>query len=285
MKRRDFVSLGTVAMGAMALPQFSWGDSGTPTILHIIRIQFVPNISPEMRAKMFATMNRFKQVHAPSKFIAGLDVTPEGETHYDQTQISFLVGEKNFYDYFYDPIHLAADREAYSAKEKPFASISSFDNVSGGDAALNARLNKIMSDRDAKYAANDTRPTSPPVPDRPEDQKWSYGTTIFRVVRLNLSSMTEDQKTARLAALKRLGTIKGVKQVFVGEDTNRHPADHFTHGVFMAIESEDAYHHYLADPIHLAEQKTGKQLAPPDVLWFDVVDPLDNGLAERLSKL
>jgi hypothetical protein len=30
MKRRDFVSLGTVAVGAMALPQLSWGDSGAP---------------------------------------------------------------------------------------------------------------------------------------------------------------------------------------------------------------------------------------------------------------
>jgi Stress responsive A/B Barrel Domain len=284
MNRRDFVGIGTVAVGAMALPGFSWAASDTPTMLHIIRIQMAPDVSPKLRAQIYTTMNRFKQIHSPSKFIVGRDITPEGEQHYDRTQISFLEGEKNFHDYFYDPIHLAADREAYDTKEKPFASIASFDTVKGGDDALPERLGKVMSDRTAKYNANDTRPTSPPVPDRPEDQRWNYGKNIFRVVRLNFSGMSEAQKAERFAALERCKEIKGVKQFFWGANAHPGSTDHFTHGMFVALESEEAYHHYLADPIHIAERDAGGRVTPPNMLFFDVIDPLDDGLAERLKK-
>jgi Stress responsive A/B Barrel Domain len=284
MNRRDIVSMGTVVMGAIALPRFSWAASDAPTILHIIRIQLAPGIKPEMRAQLLATINRFKQIHAPSKFIVGQDIAAAGEQQYDRTQVSFLQGEKDFSSYFNNPIHLAADKEASNPGERLFTAVSSFEAVKGGDNALPGRLLKIMSDRDAKYKANDTRPVSPPVPDRPEDQRWNYGTNIFRIVRINLSSMTDAQQAERLAALERFKAIKGVKQVYVGVNARRNSQDPYTHSLFVALENEAAYQQYMIDPIHETERQAGGKLPPGSAQWFDVIDPLDEALAERLRK-
>ena len=214
----------------------------------------------------------------------GRDIAQAGETQYDWTQVSLFNSEKSYYDYFYAPIHLAADREAYDSKEKPFASISSFDTVRG-DAGLPARLNQIGADRDAKFKANDTRPTSPPVPDRPEDQKWNHGSTIFRIVRLDLSSMTDDQKKARFAAQERFKEIKGVQQVFYGANAKPNPANPYTHAVLVAVAGIEGYKSYLGDPLHDQERAAGKLLPREAVLHFDVLDPNDDALAERVRKL
>jgi hypothetical protein len=275
-----------VAAGAVTLPYSSWATSGTPTIVHIIRIQMAPDISPKLRAKMSATISRFKQIHALSKYVVGRDITPEGEQHYDLTQVSFLEGEKKFRDCFDDPIHLAADREAHDSGEKPFtAATGSFDTITSEDDALLGRLNKFFSERQDKCKVNDTRPTSPPVPDRPEGQRWNYGTSIFRIVRVNLSGLSDAGRAERLTAMERLKMIRGVKQVFVGANWKHNPMDRFTHAVFVAFENEDAYHRYVSDPIHEAERQAGGTLAVVDRLIFDVIDPNDGGLAERLKKL
>ena len=286
MNRRDFLAVSTASLTLGGLARGVLGaESNGLTVMHIIRIQFEPGISPQLRAKLTATINRFKQIHIPDKFIVGRDLAEPGATAYDRAQISFLGSEKAFHDYFYAPIHLAADREAYDSKEKAFASISSFDTIHGGDAALPTRLSKIMADREAKFKANDTRPTSPPAPDRPEDQKWNYGHTIFRIVRLDLSSMADDQKKARFAAMEKCRQIQGVQQVFYGENTQRNAGDRFTHTMFVALASEEAYRTYLTSPIHDQERVSGKQLPKEAVLHFDVLDPNDEELAGRVRKL
>jgi hypothetical protein len=285
MQRRDFIRSNALAAGSLLLPWIARA-AAAPTIMHVIRIQLAPGISPALRARLLASVNRFKQIHAPSEFIVGQDVTDDADSHFDRTQISFLKGERPFYDYFNDPIHLAADREASSTTENAFAAVSSFDALNGGDASLLGRLNKILSDRDAKYRANDTRPTSPPVPDRPEDQKWNHGSEIFRVVRLDLSGLSDKQKTQRLATLEHCRAIKGVKSVFIGiNNTQRNPQDRFTHDAFMAFENEKAYERYLAGPLHDSEQRADALLAKGSVQRFDVIDPQDDALAARLKAL
>ena len=208
------------------------------------------------------------------------------DSQFDRTQISFLKDEQSFYDYFNDPIHLAADREATSTREPAFAGVSSFDAVHGTDDALLGRLNKILSDRDAKYRANDTRPTAPPVTDRPQDQHWNHGTKIFSILRLDLTDLSDQQKTDRLAALQRIQTIKGVNELFIGTNNRqRDPHDRFTHDVFMAFDDEHAYERYLVDPLHAVEQRADAELAKGSVLRFDVIDPQDEALASRLTAL
>jgi hypothetical protein len=285
MNRRNFLTVSSAGLAFTGLTRNLFAAASSDlTVVHIIRIQFAPGISPELRARMLATINRFKQIHAPSQFIVGRDLAKSGTPQYDETQISFFKSEKTYYDYFYDPIHLAADRQAYDSGEKPFESISSFDTIHGGDADLPQRLSKTLSDREAQFKTNDTRPTSPPVPDRPEDQKWNHGTTIFRVVRLDLSSMTDDQKKARFAAQERFKEIKGVQQVLYGANPRRSTADPYTHAVLVALASEEAYKVYLGDPIHGQERVAGKLLPREAVLSFDVIDPNDAGLVERLRK-
>lgn len=286
MNRRHFLGISGAGLALTGLARDIYAVESTQLgVMHIIRIQLAPGISPELKARLVATTYRFKQIHAPDEFVVGRDLSPVGATQYDRTQISFFGSEKTFYDYFYDPIHLAADREAYDSKEKPFASIASFDTIHGGDPDLPARLNKIMADRDAKFKANDTRPTSPPVPDRPEDSKWNHGRTIFRVVRLDLSSMTENQKKARFAAQERFKEIKGVQKVFYGANTKRNPSDRYTHAVLVAVAGEEGYRAYLKDPLHDQERVAGKQLPRDAVLQLDVLDPNDDALAARIRKL
>jgi Stress responsive A/B Barrel Domain len=284
MNRREFVNMSTVTAAVMAIPDWGRADAADPLVVHIIRLQLAPGISAPMRAQVTASVNRFKQIHATTKMIVGRDVTPEGSPHFDLTQISLLKGVKGYHDYFYDPIHLAADREAYSATEKVFGAVTSFDTVSGGNAGFPAKLKEVTSGRDAKYKANDTRPTSPPVPDRAEDLRWNYGSRIFHVVRMNLSAMNDAQRAARFAAVERCKTISGVEQVVFGANANPNESDHFTHAMFVALASEDAYRNYLSAPLHRAQREAGGALPPGGGQWFDVTDPMNDGLAERLKK-
>jgi hypothetical protein len=282
MNRREFVGLGTMVMGALALPNLSWAAPDRAKICHIIRLKFDPGISAEKRAQMVKTIHRFKQIHAPIEMVVGKDLPIIGNDTYDYAQISMFDSQKAFYNYFYDPIHLAADREAVGGG---FSAISSFDTVPIKDADTRTELNKIMADRTAKFKANDTRPTSPPVADRPQDQKWNYGTTIFRVARADYSGLNPEQIKERIAAIDRLREIKGVKQLFWGAATNRTPSDrNFTHMVLVSLENEEAYHSFIPDPIHQAERNAGGKLPPEKIDVFDVFDPNDEALAERLKK-
>ena len=282
MNRRDFVGLGAMAMGAMALPSFNWAATVDAKICHIIRVKFDPAISAERRAQIVATMNRFKQISAPLEMVVGRDLAVIGNDSYDYSQISMFDSQKAYYDYFYAPIHLAADREVVNGG---FVGTSSFDTVPVHDADELTQLNRIMLDRAAKYKANDTRPTSPPVADRPQDQKWNFGSTIFRVARADFSGMNEQQKIERFAAIERLRTIEGVKQVFWGATTRRNLTDrNLTHMVLVSLENEEAYRRYMPHPIHEAERQAGGKLPPTSIAVFDVFDPLDKGLAERLKK-
>jgi hypothetical protein len=285
MNRRDFLAASGAGLAwAGFAGRISAAGLDDAIVMHIIRIQFAQGISPELRDREIASINRFKQIHVPEEYIVGRDLAQAGDTQYDWTQVSLFNSEEAYHDYFYAPIHLAADREAYDSKDKPFASIGSFDTVRG-DSGLPARLTKIGADRTAKFKANDTRPTSPPVPDRPEDLKWNHGRSIYRVVRLNLSSMSEDQKKARLDAMEKCKKIQGVEQVYYGANVQRSPDDHYTHAMFIALAGEDAYKNYLASPLHDEERKAGGQLARENVSHFDVIDPNNSALADRLRKL
>jgi hypothetical protein len=244
MRRRDF--LRTVASaGVFAHAQPGWAIAYDPTIMHVIRIRLAADISPALRARLTTTVNRFKQIHAASEFIAGRDI----------------------------------------AGGNPFAAVASFDTVRGGDDGLAGRLNRMLAERDERFNAHDTRPASPPVVDRPRDQRWNQRRRIYHIVRLDLSSMSASQRQQRLAAMARCEAIRGVRQVFVGTSTRRDPKDPFAHAMFVCLDDEAAYQRYLAHPIHLAERDAGGRLPGAGVQWFDVVDPMDLGLGGRLRAI
>jgi Stress responsive A/B Barrel Domain len=281
INRRDLVC-GMAGSFAL-LPQFGWSAAATDaTIMHVIRIKLGDNVDPALRRQLMASVHRFKQIRGPRAFVVGRDLAPAGAPSYDVAQLSLLQGAPGYRSYFYDPIHLAADREAQDAKPNPFAGVSSFDTVSGGDAALGEQLQKIGTDRDAQFRANDTRPTSPPVPDRAADMKWEHGARIYHVLRFNLAAMSPAQRTERFAAIQRCAQIKGVEQLVSGANVSRSPADRYTHAMLVVLENPDAYGRFLKDPLFQAEKAAGGVLASGNVEWFDIIDPAVDGLGERL---
>jgi hypothetical protein len=272
-----------MAGSVVLLPQFSWAASANePVIMHIIRIKLGDNVDPALRQKIMASVHRFKQIRAPRSLVVGRDLAPAGAQSYDVAQRSLLQGAQGYHDYFYDPIHLAADREAQDAKPSPFVGVSSFDTISGGDAAFGEQIRKIGTDRDALFHANDTRPTSPPVPDRAADMKWAHGSRIYHVLRFNFGAMSAAQRAERLTAIQRCAQIKGVEQLVAGANVSRNPADRYTHAMLVVLENPDAYGRFLKDPLFQAEKAAGGVLAPGNVEWFDVIDPAVEGLGERL---
>jgi hypothetical protein len=284
MNRRNFMNRSSAVIGTLMVPSalVQWADENRKIICHVIRLKLSPKLSPSERAQIVATIHRFKQINSPSKLIVGKDIAQPGTSTYDYTQISLFGNEDAYYSYFYDPIHLAADREAATME---FDRASSFDTLQGGDEALSNRLEKIQVERDAKFKAKDTRPASPPAPDRPEDQLWSERSTIYRMVRFDLSALSQERKAQQLAAMERCREIKGTQVMIVGRNFARNPRDHNTHAMLIALESEDVYRRYLEHPIRQAAEGIGGQIAPDKVLWFDVVDPNDTGLSARLTQL
>lgn len=281
--RREFVC--AVASVAVVLPQSSWAARNAPTIMHVIRIKLSEGIDAPLRAQLLASVYRFRQIRAPSTFVVGSDMAPAGARAYDVAQLSLLQGVQKYHEYYYDPIHLAADREAETARGNPFAAVSAFDTVSPDDAAVAAQLRKIGEQRDAKFRASDTRPTSPPVADRPEDRKWNHGERIYHVLRFNLSGMNAAQRAKRLTAMQRCAAARGVEQLVVGANSSRTPADHYTHAMLVVLENPDAYGRFLTDPLFQAERAAGGTLAPSNVEWFDVIDPDAAGLGQRLRAM
>jgi Stress responsive A/B Barrel Domain len=283
LNRRTFLQFAPLACATVMRPSWAGAES-THGIMHIIRIRFAPGISDELRAQMMRSVNRFKQIRAASTFIAGRDLAPPSQEQYDVTQIAMLHDVDAYRRYFYDPIHLAADREAYSTPGKPFAGFSSFDTITGERSSAE-QLQRIAVERDAKFKANDTRPTKPPVADRPRDQRWNQSEHIYHVVRLNLKSLNDAQLRERLDAIARMRAIAGVSQLFIGEAANPTDTEPFTHTLLINLESADAYVHYLADPLHRAQLAAGGTLPPHSAEQFDVIDPMNSALAERLRAM
>jgi hypothetical protein len=283
LNRRTFLQLAPLACAVLMRPSLT-GAASPNAIMHIIRIRFAPGISNELRAQMMRSVNRFKQIKAASKLIAGRDIAPQSQEQYDVTQIAMLDSVDAYRRYFYDPIHLAADREAYSAPGKPFAGFSSFDTITGAGSSAQ-QLRRIAAERDAKFKANDTRPKTPPVADRPQDQRWNESEHIYHVVRLNLKSLNDVQLRERLDAIARMRAIKGVSQLFIGELANPADTEPFTHTLLINLESVDAYEQYLADPLHRAQLAAGGTLPPHSAEQFDVIDPMNSALAERLRAM
>lgn len=282
--RRDFVNRSAAAIGYLMVPRAPWretDESGT-LICHVIRLKLSTRLSTSQRGQILATIHRFKQIKSPSKIIVGRDIAQPGTEQYDFAQISLFPDETTYYEYFYDPIHLAADREAAAME---FERATAFDTLQGGDEELASRLEKIQVERDAKFKQNDTRPVSPPAPDRLEDRRWSEGHAIYRMVRFDLSGLDPERRAEQLLAMGRCRDIQGTRLMVVGRNSTRNPADHYTHAMLVALEDEEAYGKYLAHPLRDKAEGIGSQAGVIRTLAFVVVDPHDIGLQARLAKL
>jgi hypothetical protein len=284
MNRRDFVNRSAAAVGCLMVPGALWqeADEGRTLIGHVIRLKLSSRLSQSQRERIVATIHRFKQIKSPNKLIVGRDIAQPGTDAYDYAQISLFSEETAYYDYFYDPIHLAADREAATME---FERASAFDTLQGGDEGLPARLEKILAERDARFVKNDTRPVSPPAPDRPEDLRWPEGRTIYRMVRFDLSGLDPERRAEQLAAMGRCREIKGTHVMVAGRNFTRNPADLHTHAMLVALENEQAYREYMAHPVRKEAEGIGGRAGRTKTLAFDVVDPDDTELHERMAKL
>lgn len=270
MNRREMI----LAAAASAWSSISAAKGEEVVAAHVIRLSLAKDISPELRAQYIRTSNRFRQIRAPHLMVVGRDVTV-GADEFEYSQISTFTSVSKYRDYFYDPIHLAADREADTLHGINRG--ESFDILPHWTDSLSGRLSAIKSERTARYQVHDDRPTSPPVADRPEDQHWKFGRAFFYVAHFNLPS-TPDALTRAYSAVHERTRSHAVA---AGRDTLNAAEGKEGYALIVRLESEAAYQNLTSDNQWKAARAAG--LFSPQVYqgWF-VIDPDDLDLASRL---
>ena len=272
MNRRELI----LAAAAATWSGISAAKEQEIVAAHVIRLGFAKDISPELRAHHLLTFNRFKQIKAPRLMVVGRNVAI-GSDEFEYAQISTFASESKYREYFYDPIHLEADREADSDTMHSVNRGESFDVYPHWTESLAARLSAMKNERTARYQARDDRPTSPPVADRPQDQHWNFGRAFFYAAQFRLAS-TPDALTRAYSAVRER-TRHHV--VAAGRDTLSAPQGKESYGLIVRMESEAAYQNFKSGNDWKAAHAAG--LFSPEIYrgWF-VIAPADLDLASRL---
>jgi uncharacterized protein (DUF1330 family) len=265
------VSAATLVSGRTA-----FAKSAPPLVAHLLRLGFDPAIAAETRAQITRTTNRFKQIHGPRLFVVGLDVSAKRE--FDLAQISLFSDEKTFRDYFFDPIHLAADREAESVTGVKRG--ASFDVLSHYTTALAAHLREMVEHRSPAAGAPDSRPSAPPVPDREVDQRWSHGKSIFFVARFGLP----DNSANAQRAFDRIVKSAGSNLLAAGGATKAPNASLNARGMVARFDGLDAYRGFASGAPY-QEARQSQLFANGASDTYCVIDPADHTLADPLRPL
>lgn len=256
---------------------------GAP-IAHILRAQISDGESEQIGASAFVVANRFKQIHSPSLFIVGRDVS--NEQGVGLVQISAFADEQRFRDYFYDPIHLAIDRAGEERRKTAPAGSGrrweSFDILGPYSQAAAQRLLAVYTERNARFAKHDDRPTEQPVADRPEDQNWGFGKRLFWTVERPDASDPQSRSAAR--ALDLLVASDLCTVVIDGTEVRKNPNDAKRRSTILSFTEPEALFAALALP-DISRAANEGALAPERFHSFFAIDPDDSGLASQLKDL
>jgi hypothetical protein len=245
----------------------------------VIRLGISRDISPELRAQTIRTFNRFKQIKAPRLMIVGRDVAVGG-SEFEYAQISTFTTEARYREYFYDPIHLAADREAETLHAINRG--QSFDIYPQWTDDLATRLKAVNSARTARYQAHDDRPTTPPIADRPQDQRWTFGKAFFYVGHFSLpqAAPASDERVQAFMALRERVLPQTVA---AGRATSSVPLGQQSDALILRLGDETAYEGLRAVDAWRRAHTAG--LFSPEVhSAFFVMDPDDEALASRMAQ-
>lgn len=270
MNRRESIVLGLAA--AMA----SGAGRAAETLLvgHVIRLGFAAGVSAEVRAAHIRTFNRFKQTKGPKLVVVGRDVSADGG--FEFAQVTTFADEAGYRQYFYDPIHLAADREAETLKAvSRGASFDVFPRYVPSEAE---RVRAINTDRAARFKANDDRPTSPPVPDRPQDQRWPFGRTFFYIARFGFTADATQSDVAQFDALVHQA---GRRIVISGRETGAPTPGQVGYALVARFAGEGDWQGFAGSPAMRNARQKGLLAAGRQQAFF-VIDPADDPLAQRL---
>ncbi|MCX5579618.1 hypothetical protein [Kaistia terrae] len=150
---------------------------------------------------------------------------------------------------------------------------ASFDIFPSYEPAEAERIIKINSDRTERFRRDDDRPTSPPVPDRPEDQVWPFGDAIFYVARFSGSPDTE--------AFSALVDAAGDQVVAPDRLLGGPQRDQVNYGAVIRFANEDAWRAFAASPAMKKARDAGLYRDGAHQAFF-VTDPANDALAGRL---
>jgi hypothetical protein len=253
--------------------------SPEPLAAHVIRLGITHDITAALRAQTIRTFNRFKQIKAPRLMIVGRDVA-SGNNEFEYAQISTFTTEAEYREYFYDPIHLAADREAETLHAINRG--QSFDIYPHWTDDLTARLKAMNSERTARYQANDDRPATPPVMDRPRDQRWAFGKTFFYVGHFSLpkDAPSSDERVRAFNALREQVLTQTVA---AGRATRSVPLGQRSYALILRLGDELSYDRLTSTDGWRRAHTTGL-FAPEIHSAFFVMDPDDEVLASRMAQ-
>jgi hypothetical protein len=262
--------------------------AGAP-IAHILRAQISTDDGQAIGASAFVVANRFKQIGSPSFFIVGRDVsTAEGV---GLVQVSLFADEHRFRDYFYDPIHLAIDRAGEERRRNappgqapagPGRRWESFDILGPYSPDAAQRLLAVYTERNARFARHDDRPTEQPVPDRPEDQSWGFGKRLFWTVERPDAGDPLSRSAAQ--ALDHL-VASGLCAVLIdGTEVRKNPADAKRRSTILSFAEPESLSAALALPAMASAAHDGA-FAPERFHSFFAIDPDDSVLALQLGDL
>ena len=265
--------------GALALT----APAGAP-IAHVLRAQISDGSSQVVGASAFVTANRFKQIRSPSLFVVGRDVSIEEGV--GLVQISFFADEHRFRDYFYDPIHLAIDRAGEERRRNAPAGPSrrweSFDILGPYSPPAAQRLLAVYTERAARFASQDDRPTEQPVPDRPEDQSWGFGKHLFWTDERPAAS---DKLSRSAAQALDVLVSSGLCIVLIdGTEVRKNPADEARRSTILSFTDPRSLYAALTLP-PIARAAHDGALAPERFHSFFAIDPDDAILASQLKDL
>ncbi len=256
---------------------------GTP-IAHILRAQISEGDGQEISASAYVIANRFKQIRAPSLFIVGRDVSTAPGV--GLVQISGFADEHRFRDYFYDPIHVAIDRAGEerrrTAPAGPSRRWESFDILGPYSPAAAERLLAVYTERNARFARVDDRPTEPPVADRPEDQSWGFGKRLFWTVERPDASDPLSRSAAD--ALDILVNSNLCTVLIDGTEVRKNPTDQKRCSTILSFADPETLFAALALPATARAAHDGA-FAPDRFHSFFAIDPEDAGLAAQLHEL
>jgi len=238
-----------------------------PLVGHVIRLGFGADANALSREASVRTFNRFKQIKGPALIVVGRDVSVADGFEY--AQITTFQRETDWRNYFYDPIHVAADREAETLNA--ISRGASFDIFPDYRPAEAAALVRINSDRAERFRLNDDRPTSPPVPDRPQDQAWPFGNAFFYVVRFSGAPMMTFDRLMNAAQ----------DQVVSGRMLGGAQPDKANYGAVIRFADETAWRDFARSPAMMEARAAGLYREGSYQAFF-VIDPVNDALAERL---
>jgi uncharacterized protein (DUF1330 family) len=208
--------------------------------------------------------------------VVGLDVS--ARRNFDLAQISLFDDGKAYRDYFFDPIHLAADREADAVKGVNRG--VSFDVLPHYAAPLAAHLRELVGHRSPDVGSPDPRPSAPPVPDRASDQRWNFGKSFFFVARFGLPGHSADAQRA----LDRVVTSAGSKLLAAGGATKAPNASLQARGMVARFGGLDAYRKFASGAAY-QEARKSQLFANGASESYCVIDPADHSLADALRPL